>query len=87
VRKIEMNDSASENKQYDSQVSDKDMDFMIQEITMGIDKNDSIVEMTGHASLIWDILFEQIQEIKEKGYIVDIPASTPSGDPPADLSE
>jgi len=54
-------------------ISGKEMNFMIQEITMGIDKQDSVVDMTDEASQMWDILETQIKEIKQDGYIVDIP--------------
>ena len=49
----------------------KDLNFMIQERTMGIPKKDSVVLMTAEASDAWDRLEIEIAEIKAQGLTVD----------------
>ena len=61
-------------------ISGEAMDLMIQEITMGISKEESYVMMTQEASETWDILAVQIAQIKEEGFIVDIPSEIPTVD-------
>ena len=47
------------------------MNFMIQEITCGVPKKDSVVPMTLEASEAWDKLEIEIADIKSRGLIVD----------------
>lgn len=61
-------------------MEDKELDFMIQEITMGIPREESHVRMTPEAIETWDTLTEEIAAIKAAGMQVDIPFDTPSVD-------
>jgi len=61
-------------------ITSEALDFMIQEITMGIPKKESVVLMTAEASDVWDRLEVQIAEIKDAGGQVEIPFELPSVD-------
>ena len=61
-------------------MEDEELDFMIQEITMGIPREKSCVRMTPEALETWDTLTEEIAAIKAAGMQVDIPFDTPSVD-------
>jgi len=58
----------------------EELDFMIQEITMGIPKEQSTVIRSVKAFEMWDILESQIEEIKMRGNEIEIPFETPSVD-------
>jgi hypothetical protein len=58
-------------------MTSEELDFMIQEITMGTPKKESVVLMTAEASDTWDRLEVQIEEIKMRGNEVAIPFETP----------
>lgn len=61
-------------------MTDDEMNRMIQEITMGIPREQSTVPMTLEAIEKWEILSEQIAEIIAEGYEVEIPYEIPSVD-------
>jgi uncharacterized hydantoinase/oxoprolinase family protein len=58
-------------------MTSEELDFMIQEITMGTPKTESVVLMTNEAADAWDRLKVQIEEIKMRGNEVAIPFETP----------
>ena len=61
-------------------MTDDEMNRMIQEITMGIPREQSTVPMTLEAIEKWEILSAQIAEIIADGYEVEIPYETPTVD-------
>ncbi len=61
-------------------MTDDEMNRMIQEITMGIPREQSTVPMTLEAIEKWEILTEQIAEIIADGYEVEIPYEIPTVD-------
>lgn len=61
-------------------MTDDEMNRMIQEITMGIPREQSTVPMTLEAIEKWEILSEQIADIIADGYEVEIPYEIPSVD-------
>jgi hypothetical protein len=58
----------------------EELDFMIQEITMGMPKEQSTMIRSVEASAIWDKLETEIEEIKMRGNEVEIPFEIPSAD-------
>ena len=58
----------------------EELNMMIQEITVGVTKADSLVIRSGEDAALWDTLAADIAEIKARGHIVDIPFETPSVD-------
>jgi hypothetical protein len=58
----------------------EELDFMIQEITMGMPKEQSTMIRSVEASVTWDQLESEIEEIKMRGNEVEIPFETPSVD-------
>lgn len=61
-------------------MTDDEMNRMIQEITMGIPREQSTVPMTLEAIEKWEILSEQIADIIARGNEVEIPYEIPSVD-------
>lgn len=61
-------------------MTDDEMNRMIQEITMGIPREQSTVPMTLEAIEKWEILSAQIAEIVADGFEVEIPYETPTVD-------
>jgi hypothetical protein len=59
-------------------VNDDEMNTMIQEITMGIPKEQSLVIRNDADAVAWDSLAAQIAEIKARGHEVEIPFETPT---------
>lgn len=54
------------------------LERMVTEITLGIDKRDSLIPMTPSISETWDQLEREIREIRAQGLIVDNPAEVPA---------
>jgi hypothetical protein len=61
-------------------VTEKEMRFMIQEITMGMSKEETKTITDKVSSDTWDRLVTEISGIKEEGFIVDIVFDTPEVD-------
>lgn len=61
-------------------MTDDEMNMMIQEITMGIPKAESLIIRSVADGEQWDRLAVQIAEIKARGNEVDIPFETPTVD-------
>ena len=61
-------------------MTDEEMNRMIQEITMGIPREQSTVPMTLEAIEKWEILTEQIGQIIADGFEVEIPYEVPTVD-------
>lgn len=61
-------------------MTDDEMNRMIQEITMGIPREQSTVPMTLEAIEKWEILTEQIGQIIADGFEVEIPYEVPTVD-------
>ncbi len=61
-------------------MTDDELDMMIQEITMGIPKAESLIIRSVADGEQWDRLAVQIAEIKARGNEVDIPFETPTVD-------
>lgn len=61
-------------------MTDEEMNRMIQEITMGIPREQSTVPMTLEAIEKWDILSVQIAGIIARGNEVEIPYEIPTVD-------
>lgn len=61
-------------------VTEKEMRFMIQEITMGLSKEETKTITDKVSSDTWDRLVAEIFGIKEEGLIVDIVFDTPEVD-------
>ena len=53
------------------------MNMMIQEITMGIPKSQSLIIRTSEHAELWDRLAVEIADIMARGNEVDIPFETP----------
>lgn len=61
-------------------MTDEEMTMIMQEITMNIPKEQSKMIRSIEASLVWDILTSQIEQIKAQGMEVEIPFETPTVD-------
>ena len=61
-------------------MTDDEMNMMIQEITMGIPKAQSLIIRSRADADIWDTLAGEIADIKARGNEVDIPFETPPVD-------
>lgn len=61
-------------------MTDEEMSMMIQEITMGVAKDESKVIRSVEAAEVWDVLTEQIAAIKAVGNEVEIPYEVPTVD-------
>lgn len=61
-------------------MTDDEMNMMIQEITMGIPKAQSLIIRSRADGEIWDALAAEIADIKARGNEVDIPFETPPVD-------
>lgn len=61
-------------------VTEKEMRFMIQEITMGMSKEETKTVTDKVSSDTWDRLEIEISGIKKEGFIVDIVFDTPEVD-------
>ena len=59
----------------------KKMELMIQQITMGVRKDETTLIKNEEESATWDELEIEIAEIKAKGWIVDIASDFPDVDP------
>jgi hypothetical protein len=59
----------------------KKMELMIQQITMGVQKDETTLIKNEEESATWDRLEIEIAEIKAKGWIVDIASDLPDVDP------
>jgi hypothetical protein len=61
-------------------MTDKEMDMMIEEITMNVPKDESKAIRSVEAAAMWDVLASQIEQIKAEGFEVDMPFDVPTVD-------
>lgn len=58
-------------------ITTEEVERMVTEITLGMDKSKSKVKMTEQASKMWDKIVSEVEEMKSSGYVVDPPKETP----------
>ncbi len=59
-------------------LSGDQIERMVVEITLGMSKGESLIQMTTDASEMWDQLEAEIRELKAKGMIVDTAPEIPA---------